>query len=340
MGKGTLLSQQKARFQNLDLMRGLLILYMIVAHMSLTYGLFSFNSVERNPFFVWMSFFMTYFYISSGYLFSCKKGTKEYIINKIDKLIIPYLFWTAVSLVVFYTYEYITIGEISWKSPFKPIFVTGAVASDTPLWFLFSLFAVTIIYYIVSKYTRYIHVFIILCFLFAFLVHNKTQILGWGNISLGLVYFHLGHMFRSISEKKYVAHWVTLVVALIVYISIGVLYSQDMAFVTLYVRQGSFVCNLIWSVSACYVLWYISRYVKCIRPINWIGLNSLTIYASHRIILNWIYDPTIRFVYDEIPYYEYITIGGGVILFTSIVMFYTLKRFCPRVLGIKNKKLV
>lgn len=301
------------RINNLDFIRGLCILYVVFYHMSLTYGFITFQSVNGHACFNVMSFFMTPFYVFSGYLFSGKRDTREYLLNKSRKLMVPYLFWGVLSIVVFYAFQYVSTGTIHPLMPFEGFFSTCGLKSNTPLWFFFSLFMVSVVYYIAWKHLTAgrMHIFVLLCFVFAFIVHNRLQVFSWGNIALGLVYYHMGCNFRIWVDKANGRQLKRcFIYALCVFVLINILNPQNMAFVSLYQREGNFVLNLPFSLSGCYMLWFMTRKISRPNPISWIGKNSLVLFASHRIVLNWCYDPMARCLNPDISYCEYLLMGG------------------------------
>lgn len=328
---------KKGRLANLDMIRGLCILYVVFYHMSTQYGLISHGSTNGHDFFDVMSFFMTPFYVFSGFLFSCKREPKAFVMNKIQKLIIPYLFWSGLSIVAFLVYQYFSMGIVHLASVFEGFPSTLALRSDTPLWFFISLFAVSVIYYFIHQClsNRQKDFFILLCFVFAYIVHNRLQLFSWGNISLGLVYYHLGYLFRKWSShagEAVLARW--FVVAVAVFVLFNIFAPQNMSFVLLVVREGNFMLNLPYSLSACFILWFITRKIDNTNLISRTGQYSLTLYASHRIILNWCFDPIVRYIKPGISYCEYMLIGGGIILVIYMILLLTLKRYCPRLIGL------
>lgn len=102
---------QNNRIQYLDLIRGGLILYVVFYHMSMQFGLISYESGNRPLLFSIMSFFMTSFYFFSGFLFSSKRSASDFVYNKVRKLLFPYVFWSVISLVVYYANRYILYGQ-------------------------------------------------------------------------------------------------------------------------------------------------------------------------------------------------------------------------------------
>ena len=50
---------------------------------------------------------MTSFYFFSGFLFSSKRSASDFVYNKVRKLLFPYVFWSVISLVVYYAKRFI-----------------------------------------------------------------------------------------------------------------------------------------------------------------------------------------------------------------------------------------
>lgn len=135
------------RIAFLDIIRGLMIFWMLVVHISLNYGYIKWGvpSTGINAFSL-MSFFMTPFYVFSGYLFSAKRCIKDYTLNKVKKLLIPYIVFTLFGIIVFELYSLIVKSslDIGFIYSFIP---TAAFNTNTPCWFFVSLFFVCEFYY-------------------------------------------------------------------------------------------------------------------------------------------------------------------------------------------------
>ena len=242
----------------------------------------------------------------------------------------------GISLVIYYLYSLWVSSEIDYLWPFRQIPYTAGLGSNTPIWFLFSLFCVSVIYYFISVCFKrlYQHLIIAIVFIFACIVHNRTQILSCGNIALGLVYYHLGYIFRCFSDTKYTDNIKMFLIAIAIFSLILIFDRQDLAFVTLYQRSGSFLLNVPFSLCACYILWFLAKRIEYIKPINMIGMYSLTLFASHRIVLNWIYSPLIMKVYPDISFPIYVIVGMTVILFVYGLLTLLMKKYCPLLIGL------
>ena len=83
---------ENERIAYFDWIRGLMILWMLIYHISLNYGRITFAVPEDGAsIFTAMSFFMAPFYVGAGYFFSFKKDFGTFFKNQIKK----YLFRIA-----------------------------------------------------------------------------------------------------------------------------------------------------------------------------------------------------------------------------------------------------
>jgi len=90
------------RIVHFDWIRGCMILWMLIYHISLNYGRITFGVPEEGfSAFTLMSFFMATFYVGSGYFFSGKKEFKKFLSDKLKKIGAPYVTYTSVSYFVF-----------------------------------------------------------------------------------------------------------------------------------------------------------------------------------------------------------------------------------------------
>lgn len=136
------------RIAYLDQIRGLMILWMLVVHISLNYGITSFDmAVTSTTAFTLMSFFMTPFYVFSGYLFSNQRNIYEFTINKVRKLLIPYVVFTLFGIGIYEAYSLVEEGTVHKQFLFSFV-PTAAFTTNTPCWFFVSLFLVSEIYYV------------------------------------------------------------------------------------------------------------------------------------------------------------------------------------------------
>ena len=333
------------RLNHLDFIRGLMIIWMLVDHISLNYGYIKFGDTTPGvTAFTLMSFFMVPFYVFSGYLFSNKRDFSAFTMNKVRKLLIPYLAFTMFGIFVFELYSLIVKHslDLGFIYSFIP---TATFNTNTPCWFFISLFFVCEFYYIaysiVGKLSsrwggQFLRLGILCCFILAYLTKNHPQYFGYGNILLGLFYFHMGQELKNYENWIKKNKMVVFISAMIIYCVIGFLYPTSLSFVLNILTRGNYVTNLVFSVSACIMLWFVSQKFENTNPgksLAYIGRISLVVFAFHRPVLNWILQPMIMKVYPSVSYCVFLIICILFILILSMVLEKVMSAYTPKLIG-------
>lgn len=327
------------RISHFDWIRGCMILWMLVYHISLNYGQIKFGVAEdMSPSaFTLMSFFMAPFYVISGYFFSNNYDWKSFVKNKVRKLFIPYCTFTILGIIIFESYCLITNGHLG-SLQFREAIPTGGFRANTPLWFFVSLFFCNVIYYCLTKLGGgFTHFIILTCLVLAFITHNKPQILGYGNILLGITFLHIGYYmnkYKDIINIPYLTFF-----ALTIYLSIAIIAPQRLEFVRNILVQGNYILNYIFTISACLFIWGISQTWKHNNVIGryliYLGRNSLVIFAFHRPVLNWIIEPIIRFLYPHITYFQFLIICLICLILSYLLLNKLLNKYIPILVAAK-----
>lgn len=319
-----------------DCIRGFAVIWVVVVHISLNYGFIKFGQCSEGVnAFTLLSFYMVPFYIVSGYFFGVKKRLQQFMSNKAKKLLIPYLTFTFWGLLIFEIYSLLKQGTVSIPN-IGNFISTGALASNTPCWFFLSLFFVNLIYYFIAKKKKWQkHAFIIVCFILAFLTNGKTQYLGYGNILLGLVYFHIGTLFKEyesvILQKR------VLVLAFVIYVSISVVNPQRLSFVLNLQTCGNYILNIFFSVAAMIICWKLALLWKhegfISRNICFVGQNSLVLFAYHRPVLNYIIQPVLNRYCPDLGYIPFLLIAFTLVIILYGILNWCGKKYFPTLLG-------
>lgn len=101
--------------------------------------------------------FMPLFYFLSGMFFKDYGNPKEFYRKKINSLLVPFLFfYTTTSLVIPKIMQllinYDIKNPITWKSLWA--FIYPEMFTNSPIWFLLSLFIVNILFYYINKFVQ------------------------------------------------------------------------------------------------------------------------------------------------------------------------------------------
>lgn len=303
-----------SRSLSIDSVKGFCLLHMLLLHLVIIYGAINFEGEGAGLYFHLMEFFMIPFYLFSGYFFSSRKTIREFVKHKARKLLIPLAFWSIVSLPVFYLSRYLVNGSVQWAEPFHMFVSIGSLYSNSPLWFLFSLFFVNVIFYIATQTLqneKLLLLFIALCFTYALLDRYLLPCyFSSSNISLGLVYFYIGYKLKTINERKDVLNLWWFAIAGILFILISIFNPQWMQIVSLTQTEGLFSLNIVYALSGTYILWFIFSKLPSSRLFSYFGRNSITYYVWHMIPLRLIYDPFMKECFPQVSGVQYVALGG------------------------------
>ncbi len=259
--------------------------------------------------FPYLSFFMPWFFYKSGQFFR-KRPWKEQVTKDAHKLLRTFVIWSVIGYVMFLAFgmlqHTLTLRSATY-SIVRGLFLTGKVPINEPLWFLLTLFGVRLMANIIlpKKGEKYyylkIFAFAIIGYVAAYLAFrfNHRLLPYWvANGASGLVFFALGYGLRDYENK-----WWLIIPCLVVYIVCGFtgFPMVDMMFNKL--LAGNY---LLWiPVALCGIVTFNTicrftcKYIP-IRPLEIVGLNAMTIYVTHILILL-----TIQFV---ITYFEITTL--------------------------------
>lgn len=114
-------------------------MWVLVVHISLNYGYIQYGVPSgRYNMFTLLSFYMFTFYFAAGYFFNNKRDFRELFIRKTRSLVVPWIIYTIFGILVYLMYCYVVNEDI--KIDFYSIINSWALSTNTPMWFLGSLF--------------------------------------------------------------------------------------------------------------------------------------------------------------------------------------------------------
>lgn len=170
----------------------------------------------------------------------------------------------------------------------------------------------------------------------AYLSKNHSQYFGYGNILLGLVYFHLGQELKVYEDWIKKNKTMVFMTAMIIYCVIGFIYPTSLSFVLNILTRGDYFANLAFSISACVLLWFMSG--KIVNTISgqsfaYIGRISLVVFAFHRPVLNWILQPMVMKMYPSVSYPMFMIICILMLLTLSVLLEKMMSTYTPKLIG-------
>lgn len=335
------------RLKYFDFARGLLILWVLVDHIALTFGIIKFqgNSYSLASPFIWLNWFMAPFYVFSGYFFDTKKSIRNVIANSVRTLLIPYVFFSIFGLVVYECAEVFAgrgcdAGILSGWLP------TACLRSNTPCWFFISIFLVRVLYATIDKLgpaKGIMTLFALGCLTIACITNGKPQVLGYGNVLLGIFFYHLGVMLRA--KETILDSILVAVPVFAAFVSIPfVCPVNGIAFVLNVMRDGGggYMVNVVFSICGCYLLWFAAKHFSIKIPfqgmIAYIGVNSILLFAYHRPVLNFIIAPLLRWAIPDVSPLVYAAVSYILLMGLYLVLQQYMHKLFPVALVHRGKE--
>ena len=143
--RGDLMKKKGARIASMDIVKGLCIILVIIGHSGI--------KVPFVPIF-WYSFYMSAFFLFSGYLFNYKDTVRKTVIYKIKSMYLLYLMWAIIPYSILGIIRIISgkLAIIDFTKIIGKIVLGIKCPSEVAqLWFICALFTVEILWIIIDK---------------------------------------------------------------------------------------------------------------------------------------------------------------------------------------------
>lgn len=204
------------------------------------------------------------------------------------KLLIPLVVYSLIGHIV----ECIKLfanGDFNWKhyllTPFKEFVCTGSVTGNQPLWFLFSLFIVQLLFNeLFVRKTKPILILLLslLIPIVLFYCGDNNLFIYLANVPLGMAAYTCGYMIK---EKQFEKSF--FFPALMIYLGVMLLQPSHLVFRSNTLNSGGhYILAIAFSLSACVVFNNVFKKRPNCSWLQFIGKNSMTYYVTHWIILN------------------------------------------------------
>lgn len=272
----TSLSYSKARQDHLDCAHGLMILHMMFFHLCV-------STIYNTPLYHIilhpLSFFMAWFFFKSGMFFK-EHNFVELIKRVIRKLIIPAIFF---SLIGFICYLITDKPEINLYRELGYAYVFGTFHGNIPLWFLYSLFVVQIMF----NALRRLHISPMIIALSGLCLYVLNKYIGFRpywtyNIPLGLMFVALGFLLKNIQYDKRI-----IIPCLIIYWGLF-FFSTEINF--MYGKFNPEYITIPWALAGCILTNVLFKSFPriCIKPLRFFGRHAMEFLCTHIIVIAFI----------------------------------------------------
>lgn len=307
-------TQPATRQDHLDCAHGLMILHMMFFHLCD-------ETIVGTPFYYpilhTLSFFMAWFFFKSG-MFYREREILDVIKTGFKKLIIP-----AVVFSIFgFAFYWLTVNpHATISDEINHFYVFGSVHGHTPIWFLFSLFAVQLSFAVLSKCRLNPAIIAIL----SLGLYFSSKYIGFRpywiyNTLLGLLFYSLGLLLK---EHQY--NRIATVICIALYFGLY-FFHTDIDFQ--YGKFKPFAIAIPWALAGCILTNTLFKTVPrlCVAPISFFGRHAMEFYCTHIIVLY-----AIRILVNPYTlsttdiFFIFLLFAFYIIIFAIILHFFKLK---------------
>lgn len=282
----------KNRIEYIDLAKGICISLVVLWHVL--------RDLAENIDFIQIMFFfrMPLYFILSGMFFKTYNNFLGFTKKKTNKLLIPFIFsllFIAIPSVFFLDYMNGTNTTFNSFTDDKGRMYMGIAPSS---WFLLCLFQVNLYFFFIHYISKQnIKLIIFLCIflgLLGYLINSCGLYLPlWFDTSLTVMPFFLcGYLLRNSSDilyesfsKKHVTQF--LISLSVLLISFYILEHHHLKALSFYHNDFKIkiVSLYIGGISGSYVILMISKYIKRLPIISYIGRYSIVVLLTHQPLL-------------------------------------------------------
>lgn len=298
------MNKQTKRIEYIDLAKGFCILLVVLFHIAMAYG----QQFPMNNFF--KAFRMPLYFFLSGFFFKTYEGFGGFLKRKINKLLIPFVFYyltlsVALSLILYHYFD-ITLEKTENFTIITSLieFVTRENFPNSPIWFLLCLFEINVFFYGIYKlseiYFRNIKIsaLIIITFFVGYigmiLGHFRINIPAFVDTSLScLPFFSFGYLINKhttlLVPNKYDKYiWIIIPLAF----AFVAIFAHYLIYRTNYFSTISLItaypCGIIGTLGVI----YIAKFFNKIPIVSYWGHYSIIILVTHKIVYQ-VFEPVV-----------------------------------------------
>lgn len=340
----------KQRDVYLDVLRGVGIVLVVLAHILNDNWLGTVIYYFHMPFFFFISGMSMYYSYKEDLKF------KDYLIKKTKSIIIPYIIFSIIFFIYWAVIERKIRNQydIPLLSNFTNIF-TGFIEGnwyvyDIVMWFLPCLFTTEIIFYGLMKFKKFKFVSSFILFVIGYILSINNIILPWGieTAFISILFFYFGYIYKQKKSNLLKNKFICIILFLLSIIDIIVLYKLNYTMGMLGHNYGNIALFLIGVLSGSYIILFVCEVMvkflsaKLINIFSFLGKNTIIIMCCHepikRIVIKLvsiITNISEQILRSNIIYSLIIT---TVILFVILPIIFIINKYLPFVIGRKTGK--
>lgn len=353
----TINNETTIRIKYLDIAKAIGIILVVIGHIEK-------NHLAENISKFIFSFHMPLFFILSGIVINIKKEERSdfglLCTKKLKSLMIPY-FWFSLIFIIIDLVQ-LCLGYSSWAEISDVLIATGTFYADSTLWFLPALLISELLFiFMKKKAPKFGYVAIILLAAASYgieqllllvdkdgttsiaivITFNLLRVMLRGSIGALFVLIGYEASKRMPKEKINISQRCIALIAGIVLLSIAYFVSDINTLVDLRrIEFGNIAFFILTSIAGSFGVIMLSISIWELRPLEFIGKNTLIIMASHLnlyiLFAGMKFGLWVNNYVNHFKSYIFIINVLVVVFLLESILIYIIRRFTPFILGQKT----
>ena len=300
------------RLPYFDLAKGVCILLVILYHLQEAYEVY----LPSDHFLLLVR--MPLYYFLSGFFFKEYDGFTSFAKKKVKRLLIPFLFFylfTSVLLPILANRFLGTSFSTGNDWGLLYAFLTYADYPNIPLWFLWALFLLNLLFYLLHSHCRSIPLLGFICLLLSCILGNYSPIplpASLNRMFDGLLFFYFGYVFRFFFTDR-LQQWYYATTFTVLFFLIGWWTPENTILLLIQHYIGGFL-----GIAA---LVLFCRRIGHLPYISYLGRYSIMVLVTH--------EPLIRLL--QFAHVPHLLIAFGILLVLYPFIIPLMRRYLPYV---------
>lgn len=302
----------KPRIQYFDLAKGICILLVVWFHLGVQSALNVYLDPVRMP---------LYFFLS-GFFFKTYGGFSAFLYKKTNKLLVPFAFFylTTSCLLPLVAHHASGINFSTgndWSLLYA--FLTYNDFPNIPLWFLWGLFTLNIVFYGLRNKIRHDFLLGAVCLVLQIILGHATELpASQSKAFSGLFFFYLGYAVHRNDLMRYSDNLAVILLSFCIYTALGQLCPAG--------EVWRMSIQTLMSLLGIAILFYICRRINHLPYISYVGRYSIIVLVTHEPIIR-----ILSMLHINSPYIMY-----AVILVSYLAIIPIMRKYLPHVTAQKD----
>lgn len=242
------------------------------------------------------SFHMCLFFFISGYLFRCNSSLKEFIFKKTKSLLVPFIVWNILAAFMSLIIEKDVHATIS-----NFFMINGASCINRPIWFLWILFIVEVLYSVIMKInsSKWTSFAVLVGSLLVWVILDRCDLRDFtfklNLVPFALIFYSFGNLIKKTSIYSSVKKTRLIIVMIAVISLVASVVFGAMLNIRIIYSSGKFG-NIFYCVIAAisgtcfyFLLFENCEFLGKVRMLCKLGENSMIIMCS-QFLFFYVYD--------------------------------------------------